>query len=701
MIPRYLSQFPGPESLLMLLRSCVAVKQAFRSLNIVNFRFMHSDNMEGSNKDLERNGTQRVRFPYGISNFEQIRLDSSYFYVDNTSIIRELENAPSHVIINRPARWGKSLLLSMLQSFYCFSLTKENFRRLFNGLDIESSPTASRGSYFVLKIDMSSDADSSRSLREVRDIQLRVLFNSIKRFSIRYGLDAPLRSDVPDIMAGLDFVASKVLEKKGRLLILVDEYDRLANKFMFENPDVYSKVVLRDANKDPLSSPILGFFESIKAISAFVECRSIVTGITPIALTDSSGGNIWANVSLNSNFGNYFGFCERDIRRALALGGLKATDLEFPLQLMVKFYNGHRFPGSTCSYLNPTLCLYFLHNYFEDRSWRWMLEDKASSNQSLIEQMYDENVHVGDNVLALLCQSKSTSAVVSQLLNNDNPLIVPYIHRSMRLRELTDNSNSSKQQFWISSFMFYHGIASIRFDGAPDKAPLKLQVPNQLVRLRFLARLKADIKLHESDVIACFSKPDAESVQRLLQRIVDRQDTLKDNFFGDAALQSEIKSALNTVTDYVDGLQVTAERNVVDGRYNLLINVGSSPPVLLELKRIRPNALDYEPLLANAKIFFPRAAKWYSTQLDMARDLLGKASADDLRCLRIVLPHLNKGAKRVIDVENGAEFQCADYLRRLGPGTAGFTVVQVGWTLLVKAVSPDGSHVSESEREDK
>ena len=73
----------------MLLRSCVAVKQAFRSLNIVNFRFMHSDNMEGSNKDLERNGTQRVRFPYGISNFEQIRLDSSYFYVDNTSIIRE------------------------------------------------------------------------------------------------------------------------------------------------------------------------------------------------------------------------------------------------------------------------------------------------------------------------------------------------------------------------------------------------------------------------------------------------------------------------------------------------------------------------------------------------------------------------------------------------------------------------------------
>ena len=249
---------------------------------------MHSDNIEESNKDLEKKGTQRVRFPFGISNFEYFRIDSSHFFVDNTSIIRELDDASSHIIINRPARWGKSLFLSMLQSFYCQSLSKEYFNRLFNGLDIEISPTSSRGSYFVLKVDMSSAADSSRSLREVQDIQLRVLFNSIKR--IRYGLSAPLPSDIPDIMAGLDFVASKVLEKNGRLLILVDEYDRMANKLIFENPDAYNKIVLRDATDDPLTSPIRGFLESIKAISAFVECRSIVTGITPIALTDSFRG---------------------------------------------------------------------------------------------------------------------------------------------------------------------------------------------------------------------------------------------------------------------------------------------------------------------------------------------------------------------------------------------------------------------------
>ena len=66
-----------------------------------------------------------------------------------------------------------------------------------------------------------------------------------------------------------------------------------------------------------------------------------------------------------------------------------------------------------------------LTQFFRNHSWKSKLEDKASSNQFVSEQMYDENFNVGDNVLALLCRSKSMSAVVSQLLNKDNPVVVP------------------------------------------------------------------------------------------------------------------------------------------------------------------------------------------------------------------------------------------------------------------------------------
>ena len=75
--------------------------------------------------------------------------------------------------------------------------------------------------------------------------------------------------------------------------------------------------------------------------------------------------------------------------------------------------------------------------------------------------------------------------------------------------------------------------------------------------------------------------------------MVDRQDTLKDNYYSEGALQSEIESALNSMQDYVGGFHVTAERNVGSGRYDLCISVDSCPPVLLELKRICPNAVNY------------------------------------------------------------------------------------------------------------
>ena len=579
----------------------------------------------------------------------------------------------------------------MLECYYCKSITKEYFERLFSGLDIGRCPSASRSSYFVLKLDLSFGAEFI-SLREVQNLLCRSVFDSVDFFNARYNFDQPLPSDVSNIMAGLNQVATNVFKEKGRLLILIDEYDRLANKLMFEDPDAYKQIVLRSGNENPLSSPIRDLFTAIKALGQRVACRSIVTGITPLALADSSGGNIWANVSLQRNFGDCFGFNAEDIGRALSLGGLKGENLEAPFNLMVKYYNGHQFPGSTRTYFNPTLCLYFLFNYFADPDWlRTELEAaNAPSNHVLKDLMCDVNFNTGDNVLALLCQSKATSAVVSQLLNKDNPVIVPYIHKTMKLRELIENStNSVEQENLIASFMFYHGVASIRYDDAPRGPPYKLYAANELVRTRFLSHLRADLDLHEADILACFSNPDAESVRRVLQNIVDRQETIKDNSYGEGALQSEIESALNAVQENVDGLQVRAERNVGDGRYDLCIQVGSAPTIVLELKRVRPNAVDYAPLIAGANVFLPRTVKWNLSELNIARGLLGKALPSDLRQIKIVFPELYSGLTSVAQIENSAEKQCNAYLRQMPRGAVGFTVIQVCWIFLVKAVRPN------------
>ncbi|MBF0200254.1 MAG: AAA family ATPase, partial [Desulfamplus sp.] len=57
-----------------------------------------------------------IKFPYGMFDFKSIITDGC-FYCDRTSKIPLLENAKSQLFI-RPRRFGKSLLLSMLENYY-------------------------------------------------------------------------------------------------------------------------------------------------------------------------------------------------------------------------------------------------------------------------------------------------------------------------------------------------------------------------------------------------------------------------------------------------------------------------------------------------------------------------------------------------------------------------------------------------------
>jgi hypothetical protein len=58
-----------------------------------------------------------IKFPYGISNYYRI-VTKNYFYVDCTNHIRLIEEAGDQLLFLRPRRFGKSLVLSMLENYY-------------------------------------------------------------------------------------------------------------------------------------------------------------------------------------------------------------------------------------------------------------------------------------------------------------------------------------------------------------------------------------------------------------------------------------------------------------------------------------------------------------------------------------------------------------------------------------------------------
>ena len=94
-----------------------------------------------------------MKFPYGIADFYEVST-GGYFYADRTGTIPDLENAGKQLLFLRPRRFGKSLLLSMLENYYDLKKAEE-FEQLFGHLAIGSNPTPKHNQYFVLKWDFS------------------------------------------------------------------------------------------------------------------------------------------------------------------------------------------------------------------------------------------------------------------------------------------------------------------------------------------------------------------------------------------------------------------------------------------------------------------------------------------------------------------------------------------------------------------
>ena len=104
------------------------------------------------------------KFSYGISDFKKIR-EKGYYYIDRSSYIINLEDIGETLVFVRPRRFGKSLLLSMLETYYDIKEAK-NFEKYFGGLEISKKPTELRNKFLILKLDFSK-VSASGTVKEI------------------------------------------------------------------------------------------------------------------------------------------------------------------------------------------------------------------------------------------------------------------------------------------------------------------------------------------------------------------------------------------------------------------------------------------------------------------------------------------------------------------------------------------------------
>ena len=150
----------------------------------------------------------KFKYPIGIQTFSEIRKEG-YMYVDKTGYVYRLAQQCKFVFLSRPRRFGKSLLLSTMKSYF------EGDRDLFEGLEAGRLET-DWVQYPVLHISLASAKGGTvENLQEMVGIQLR-------RLEEKYGIK---RMD-NGLGARLDALITGCAEKYGKkVVVLIDEYD--------------------------------------------------------------------------------------------------------------------------------------------------------------------------------------------------------------------------------------------------------------------------------------------------------------------------------------------------------------------------------------------------------------------------------------------------------------------------------------------
>jgi len=422
-----------------------------------------------------------MKFPYGSCDFYDI-ITEGYFYMDRTDRISLIEDAGKQLLFLRPRRFGKSLLLSMLENYYDVAKADE-FGRLFGHLKIGKSPTQLHNRYLVMNWDFSA-VEPQGTPDQIRNSLHNHINGCIEQFRAKYRaiVNYEIGIDETDALRSFQSVLAAVQSSRYKLYLLIDEYDNFANEVLMgghsQSSGRYEKLLFGEG-------AVKTIFKAVKyATKGLGLDRAFITGVSPVIMSDiTSGHNIAENISLAPKFADMCGFSDAEVgdtlERIVRECGFPSEMTEEASDMMRKFYNGHLFcPRSDDLLYNPTLALYFM-KYFQ-------------SCCEYPEDMLDENMAVERGKLAYISSLSGGDNLIMKALNE--PLGIQHLIRGLNVEDMLSGPKSTE---FMASMLFYSGLLTLTGQRT-DIGNLILKIPNPVTRRLYAERIR-EMLLSESD----------------------------------------------------------------------------------------------------------------------------------------------------------------------------------------------------------
>nr|VFJ42999.1 MAG: PD-(D/E)XK nuclease superfamily protein [Candidatus Kentron sp. DK] len=497
-----------------------------------------------------------MKFPYGISDFDSL-ISEQYHYVDRTDYIPLLEDAGKQLLFLRPRRFGKSLLLSMLENYY--DLNKAGrFEELFGNLAIGKNPTAEQGRYFVMKWDFSGVSAEGDS-EEIKRNLYRYLNDRIADFSDYYRtiLSDPPRIDPQDALSSFRSLLASTRKVGHPLYLLIDEYDNFANELMIGH---------RTGEKSRYRALLSGegvlkaLFKTVKANAGTQGIgRVFITGVLPVVMSDlTSGYNVAENIYLLPKFNDLCGFREDEIALMTAQiveeCGLTQSHVIDALSTMRTFYNGYCFSSETEDLVyNPTLALYFLKAFHRDCRYP--------------KSILDSNLAMDRGKLHYISRLPEGGRLIMAALSEEAPITLPKLADRFGVDDML---HAPKDTGFVASLLYYFGV--LTHGGMTPFGRLILRIPNLVIRRLYaetiremllpkgdeggMAREAAEILYQQGDI-----RPLCEFVEQKYFKVFSNRDYASAN---ELTVKTLFLSLLFDDSLYIMESEVEIERGYTD-----------------------------------------------------------------------------------------------------------------------------------------
>ena len=522
--------------------------------------------------------------PYGISDFKRLR-NENFYYVDKTMYLPLIEKMPSYLFLIRPRRFGKSLFLSLMRTYYDI-LQKDNFEKYFGDLWIGSHPTDQRNRFQVLYFDFSKAGCSQPGT------DMMTSFNDycsliINQFAHEYAsfYDTDFKATIESIesaKAKLSYIEIKAKEKGHPLYLIVDEYDNFTNVILSE----HGQKMFHDLTHAS------GFYrEYFKQFKGMFD-RIFLMGVSPITLDDlSSGYNIDWNISTDPRFNAMMGFDETEVRKMFRYyrqNNILTGDIETMITEMKPWYNNYCFARMALDndrVFNCDMTLYYLRN--------------QTDFHRAPEEMVDKNIRTDYSKLKMLARIDHDSSQEGSRMSTIEEIaakgeILVDLHTSFPAEKVTDIDN-------FRSLLYYYGLLTIC--GTRGDL-LKMCIPNNCVREQYFGFLRdyyqkqSSIDLHYLNVILTDLaydgqwKPFFESIALAYRE----NSSVRDVMEGERNLQGFLKAYLALASYYL--VEPELEMNYGYCDFFLLPDKKRYPDIghsyILELKYAARTATDAE-----------------------------------------------------------------------------------------------------------